>query len=380
MAWKEKMTQKVEFITTVESRLYSMAEACRRHGISRPTGYLWWRRYQEEGLDGLEERSRQPLDCPHTTSSTTLELLLAMKMTQPGWGAPKLRDWLRGFAPRLELPSTSTIHRFLEQQELVKRRRRRSSWRHPGVDKLDTEEPNDIWTTDFKGQFRTGDGAYCYPLTVCDQHTRFVVEVAALPSTKGAGVIPIFTKLFKRFGLPHAIHSDNGAPFCTNAIHGLSTLSVWWLKLGIRHSRMHPGSPHENAAHERMHRTLKAETALPPKRNLRLQQNRFDSWRTTFNEIRPHRYLDGNTPASSYDSSPRPFPKKLPKPAYDEALLVKRVTSAGTFRLGKHLVYVSSLVQRDYVALQEIQDGVWSIYYYDLLLGRVDERDGTIKT
>ena len=380
MPWTEKMQQKQEFIATVESGLYPMAEACRRHGITRPTGYLWWDRYLEGGLEGLEERSRAPLHCPHQTPAETLELLLAMKMTQPTWGAPKLRDWLRTFDPGMEVPATSTIHRFLDEHGLVKKRRRKPGWRHPGTDELQTEAPNDIWTTDFKGQFLMGNGVYCYPLTVCDQHSRFVIDVTALPSIRNVGVVPVFTRLFEEYGLPRAIHSDNGVPFCTTAVHGFSSLSIWWLKLGIRHSRMRPACPFENGAHERMHRTLKAETALPPQQDFQRQQECFDSWRDVFNNVRPHEFLDGETPGSKYQPSPRPFPKKLFEPSYPDGFIKRRVTTAGTFRLARHLVYVSTLLNGDWVALEEIQDGIWSLYYYDLLLGRIDERDGSLKT
>ena len=374
MTWTEKMKQKQSFVEAYKSGHFSMTELCERHGVSRQTGHKLWRRYQAEGGEALKERSRAPHRCPHRMAEVTRSLLLEAKKVEPRWGAPLLRRWLVNTHGLADAPAVSTIHRFLESEGLVKHRRRRRKSKHPGMSQMKEDEPNETWTTDFKGQFPTQDGVLCYPLTVVDQHSRYILEVRGLPSVKEAGVIPVFEELFRRYGLPKAIRSDNGVPFCTVALHGLSKLNVWWTKLGIERSRMDPGSPQQNGAHERMHRTLKQDTILPPKRNMRAQQRRFDEWRHRFNNERPHQYLEGATPSSRWKPSPRPFPTKLRGPEYPGEYLPRHVSTAGVIRLKSKQIFVSHLLAGDYVGLHEVHNGLWDIHFYGTVLGRLDER------
>ena len=256
----------------------------------------------------------------------------------------------------------------------MKPRRRRRPSVHPGTVPVRTAEPNDLWTVDFKGQFRTRDGVYCFPLTIADQHTRYLLTVHALLNTRGAGARVAFERAFRTYGLPWAIRTDNGVPFANTGLHGLTQLSVWWLRLGIQHQRIRPASPQENGAHERMHRTLKAETTRPPERTRAAQHRCFQRFRRTYNEERPHGALGGVTPASQYVPSPRPYPDRLPALEYPGHYLVKRVTNAGTIRFQDRLLFLANALKQHHVGLEETADGVWSVYLGAVLLGRIDER------
>jgi hypothetical protein len=232
---------------------------------------------------------------------------------------------------------------------------------------------NQLWTADFKGQFRTRDGVYCYPLTVADQHSRYLLACQALPSTRNVGVQPVFEKLFREHGLPDAIRTDNGVPFASTAIHGLSMLNVWWIQLGIRHERIQPGRPDQNGRHERMHRTLKARTTRPPAANIRAQQILFEEFMLEFNHVRPHEALNDETPASIWKPSARPFPEEIRPPEYPGHFMVRLVCNAGTFRFKCKQIFISQALKQQYIGLEEVDDGIWSIYFYDVLIGRLDE-------
>jgi transposase InsO family protein len=231
---------------------------------------------------------------------------------------------------------------------------------------------------DFKGQFKTRDGNYCYPLTVSDHYSRSVLLCKALPSVKTHGAKPAFRRLFQQVGLPEAIRSDNGAPFASTGIHGLCGLNVWWMQLGIVHQRITPASPQENGAHERMHRELKRETTRPPAQNLRGQQRKFDLFRARYNDERPHEGLAGARPSDRWEPSPRPYPERIVAPEYPDHLEVRRVSTAGTFRLKAAQPFLSHALADQYVGLEEVGDGLWNIVYYRTLLGRIDERTATI--
>jgi transposase InsO family protein len=273
----------------------------------------------------------------------------------------------------------STAGDLLAREGLVKKRRRRRPHQHPGVVPPTTAAPNDLWTTDFKGQFPTRDGVWCYPLTIGDQHTRYLLACRGLPNIKGRGARPVFERTFREFGLPRAMRTDNGVPFASCGIHGLSQLNVWWMRLGIQHQRIHPASPQENGAHERMHRTLKAGACRPPRATLAAQQRAFNRFRTLYNDERPHEFLGGRTPSSRYTASPRPFPERLPPLEYPGHFLVKRVTNAGTFRLKHKLLFIANALKQHHLGLEETDDGIWSIYFGTVLLAKVDERDMTIR-
>ena len=240
---------------------------------------------------------------------------------------------------------------------------------------LQAKVPKAVWTADLKGQFRTGDGLYCYPLTVADAYSRFLLSCAARLSTKPVEARPVFERLCHEYGLPEAIRTDNGAPFATPAFCGLSKHSVWWIKLGIRHQRIAPGRPQQNGAHERMHRARKAEATRPPERHQHAQQARVDRFCREYNEERPHEALDFRTPAAVYRPSMRPMPAKLTPPAYPGHHLVRRVSTAGTFRFKTRQLFLSDTLPQEDVALEETADGIWSIYFYDVLLARLNERD-----
>lgn len=272
----------------------------------------------------------------------------------------------------------STFNAILDRNGLVRKRRRRHSWLHPGVAPLHTDHPNQIWPIDFKGHFRMRNGQYCYPFTVTDHNSRCLLACHGLESTKGEGVKPLLEKLFREVGLPEAIRSDNGAPFASSGIHGLCALSVWWMQLGIVHQRIHPSSPQENGQHERMHRELKAETARPPQQNMERQQHAFDEFRHRYNELRPHEALDGALPASRYSPSPRPMPERILPPEYPAHFEVRTVSARGAIRINSHQQFISQALAKELVGLEEVEDGLWDIVYYTTLIGRFNQHDGTL--
>lgn len=381
MPWLETspVEQRDRFIHDHRGALYTMVELCARYGISRKTGYKWLARFEEAGRRGLADRSRAPHHCPHRITSEMAAVICAARRQHPSWGPAKLLAWLQPRHPGLALPAISTAGDLLARRGLVKKRRRRRHSQHPGVVPPTTTQPNDLWTADFKGHFRTRDGIYCYPLTIADQHTRYLLACQGLLSTKGHGVRPVFERLFREYGLPRAIRTDNGVPFATCGIHGLSQLNVWWLRLGIQHQRILPASPHQNGAHERMHKTLKGEAIRPPRTNLVAQQRAFNAFRQLYNQERPHEALRDRTPASLYRPSPREYTGTLPPVEYPGHFIVKRVTNAGTIRLKKRLLFIANALKQHPVGLEEVDDGIWSIHFCHVLLGRIDERDYIIR-
>ena len=281
--------------------------------------------------------------------------------------------------PEMALPAVSTAGDLLVRRGLVKKRRRRRNHRQPGVVSPVTVRPNDIWAADFKGQFKTGDGIYCFPLTLTDLHTRYLLACKGLLFTRQVGAFPVFERAFREFGLPLAIRTDNGVPFASTGLHGLSRLNVWWIRLGIQHQRIQPSSPQQNGQHERMHRTLKAEATRPPRRNLKKQQLEFNRFQKEFNHDRPHDALRGRTPASQYQPSSRVFTGRIPPYEYPAHFIIKRVTNAGTIRMKSKLLFIANALKQNLIGLEEVDDGVWSIYLCNVLLARLDERDMVIR-
>jgi putative transposase len=381
MPWLETapMDQRERFIRDDRLALYTMTELCERYGISRKTGYKWLDRFDAGGRAGLCDRSRAPHECPHRIADTVAQLICLARRQHPSWGPEKLLQWLGPRHPDVDLPAVSTAGDLLARKGLVKKRRRRRPHLHPGVVPAVTTQPNDLWTADFKGQFRTRDGIYCYPLTIADQHTRFLMACHGLLSTKGHGVRPVFDRLFREYGLPRAIRTDNGVPFATSGIHGLSQLNVWWLRLGIQHQRILPGQPQQNGAHERMHKTLKADTIRPPQATLAAQQRAFNRFRGLYNNERPHKFLRGRTPGSLYRPSRRAYTGTPPPIEYPGHFLVKRITNAGTFRFKKRLLFIANALKQHTIGLEEIADGIWSIHFCRVLIGRLDEREYIIR-
>jgi transposase InsO family protein len=304
------------------------------------------------------------------------ELLITVRTAHPHWGARKLLAVLSRQHPRIRAwPAASTVADLLARRGLVHKRHPRRHPVHPGVVRPVTDAPNDLWTADFKGQFRTGDGKYCFPLTLADQHTRYLLACHGVLSTQTVTAKPIFERAFHEYGLPLAIRTDNGVPFATQAIHGLSYLNVWWMRLGILHQRSRPGCPQDNGAHERMHRTLKRQAIKPVRASCPAQQRNFNAFRQEYNEDRPHERLNQQTPASQYRASERSYPERLPAPEYPAHFLVKKITTGGTFRFQHRLLYLANAMVDQQIGLEETDDGIWAIHFNSVLLATFDERD-----
>lgn len=381
MPWleTEPMKERMRFIVDLESGLYSMTELCGRYGISRKTGYKWASRYCGEGIEGLCDRSRAPKRCPQRTPEPVVEALLAVRRKHPRWGPRKLLAYVKRRHPKRAWPARSTVGDILRRHGLVSPRRRRRRVEAPRAVLLEPRVPNDVWSVDFKGQFRLGCRELCYPLTLADGRSRYLLSCRGLPSTVGAGVVPVMERAFRDYGLPRAILSDNGAPFATQALCRLSRLSVWWIKLGIEPLVIDPGHPEQNGRHERMHRTLKEETARPPKATWRAQQLAFTRFRREYNEERPHEALQDRTPAELYHSSNRPYPRRLPEVGYPGHYEVRRVRHSGEIRWKGPTLYVSEALAGEPVGLEETEDGIWSLYFGALLLARFDERERQLR-
>jgi len=343
------------------------------------TGHKWLKRFRREGVDGLRDHCRAPLHCPHRTDPEVVEALVEARRRHPCWGARKLILWLARRQPGLRLPAASTAGDILKRLGLVKDRRRRRHLPHPGRPTTEGFRPNQLWSADFKGQFKTRDGIYCYPLTVADSYSRYLLGCRSQLSTATIPTKKNFERVFRAYGLPDAIRTDNGNPFsAATAISRLSRLSVWWIRLGIRPELIQPSHPEQNGRHERMHKTLKAETTRPPAANERAQQRLFDSFREEFNTERPHERLGNKTPAAFYQPSPRPYPERLPPLEYPGHFEVRRVSHNGGIRWKKGWVNISSSIIEQNVGLEEVDDGVWSLYFGTVLLGRFHEDDLTL--
>ena len=377
MPWKETccVKERLRFVVAHESDLYSMMELCERCGISRKTGYKWLERFEAEGPGGLENRSRKPHRSPNRIAENIRSLLIEERLKHPKWGPEKLLDVVGRRHSEIEMPARSTVAAMLKSEGLVKERRRRRRYTHPGKPTTSVTAPNELWTADFKGEFKTLDGVWCYPLTVADQFSRFILGIDGLLDTKRKRVRVVFERLFHEYGLPCGIRTDNGTPFVgTNSIHGLSVLNVWWVKLGIKLERIQPGRPDQNGRHERMHRTMKDETQYPPAENRPAQQVCFDDFRSEFNYERPHQALEQRRPAEVWIPSPRPYPERIQDPEYPKHFLRRRVWSTGIIKFKNRCIFLSETLAREEIGLEEIDDGIWSIHFYNILLGRLDER------
>jgi transposase InsO family protein len=368
------MEQRVQFIREWLTHKHAVSELCARYGISRKTGYKWIERYVADGPDGLLERAHCAQLVHNKTPVQVEQALLALRQRHPSWGAKKLLHTLSLREPALELPGRSTVCDILSRNGLITKKPRRRAVGHPGRPSSQILLPNDCWSADFKGQFRTGDGIYCYPLTVTDNYSRYLLGCQALSGTTHDDAKAVFTKLFKEFGLPLRIRTDNGVPFAAPTLGRLSRLSVWWVKLGVLPELIEPGKPQQNGRHERMHRTLKAETTKPPAANSRAQQRKFDVFKREFNHERPHEALDMNMPVQLYRSSTRAMPDKLYEPEYPDRFEVRYVSANGGVRWRKQWVNVTGALAGEHVGFEEIDDGQWDVYFGPLKLGRLHER------
>lgn len=378
MPWKEtcQMDQRLSFIVAVNESEESIAALCRRFGISRKTGYKWMDRYELEGPSGLEERAPVARTSPHRLVETVEDLIVALRKEQPTWGPKKLRAALleRGMAT---MPAVSTVGEVLKRNGLIRPRRRRVRT-PPSVTSLTVgQQANDVWCVDFKGDFALGDKTRCYPLTITDHATRYLLKCEALTGTKHEPVRVHFERVFREFGMPSHIRSDNGVPFASTAIGGLSPLSVWWMKLGITPERIEPGKPQQNGRHERMHRTLKQETATPPQADMASQQRAFDRFRHHYNDERPHEALDQKTPSSRYFASRNAFPAQLSSPVYPDTMKTRRLDLNGKLSMPRsdNCVSLGRLLAHEPVGLEQIDDDRWEIFYGTVLLGEIRIRN-----
>ena len=373
-----KEAQRWQFVDAVASGQWSVSELCARFGISRTTGYKWLARGgTAPTMADYDDRSRAPATCPHRTPVEIEQALLALRRKY-GWGAKKLLHLLARRHLGTPLPARSTVNAILERHGVLRKNRRRPRWQHPGAGPVQTDTPNQVWPADFKGQFKLQNGQYCYPLTITDHFSRKLLACRALPAIRTDEVMHAFRTLFREVGLPDAIRTDNGAPFASRAIRGLTALSVWWLQLGIVHQRIHPGSPQENGQHERMHRDMKREATQPPASTQRGQQQKFDHFRRRYNDERPHEALAGAVPSTQWRPSMRPYPERVRAPEYPGHVQVQPISSAGTFRLKQHEPFLSHALRDEIIGLEEVGDGVWNIVYYTTLLAKIDERTGEI--
>jgi putative transposase len=381
MPWKETspMEQRTQFIADFLRETFSVTELCQLYDISRKTAYKWIDRYLRLGPAALEERSRRPRHSPNETAPEIVQALLEARRRHPTWGGKKLLTIVHKRHPRWDLPSRSTVCDIMKRHGMVPKARHRRCIGHPGRPTSSILAPNDLWTADFKGQFKTGDGLYCFPLTIADAFSRYLLGCQALRSTATTGAKPVFTRLFHEYGLPKRIRTDNGAPFATTSLARLSSLSAWWVRLGILPELIEPGKPQQNGRHERMHKTLKAEATRPPAGSLRAQQRRFNQFRSEFNDIRPHEALDQETPGSIYEPSPRPMPKTIPPLEYPDRFEVRYVSANGGIRWNHRWVNVSTVCVGEYVGLEEIDDGLWNVFFGPLKLGRFHERSMRIE-
>ena len=376
MPWSQitPMDQRTQFIADYLRASLSITELCALYGVARKTGYKWIDRYLHYGPAGLDERSRKPGASPNQTDPEIVAAVLEARRRHPSWGAKKLLVLLHKGHPRWDLPGRSTVCDILSRHGMVPKQRQRRRIGHPGKPTSTILAPNDLWCADFKGQFKTGDGLYCYPLTVTDGYSRYLLSCQGLDSTAVAGARPVFTRLFKEYGLPLRIRTDNGVPFATTTLARLSALSAWWVRLGVMPELIEPGKPQQNGRHERMHRTLKDETTRPAAANLAAQQRKFNRFREEFNNERPHEALDQQTPASQYRPSPREMPNKIPPLEYPDRFEVRYVSANGGIRWNRDWVNVSSVCIGEYVGFEEIDNGIWNVYFGPLKLGRFDQR------
>ena len=377
MPWKEAgpMLERTRFIEDYLSGFYSITELAIRYGVSRRTLHKWLARHDGDGAKGLVDRSKAPLRSPQRTSDDVADRIVAFRKRFPLMGPRKIIARLAELHPELVWPAPSTAGDILARADLVSRRRRRNPPAHPLRARTTPTAPNDLMTIDYKGQFLLGNHRYCYPLTIVDHVTRFILACDAFASTEQAHTRRAFERVFRTYGLPRAILSDNGSPFGSPGLARLSRLSLWWIRIGIAVERIVPGHPEQNGAHERMHRTLKAETTRPAELTLARQQKRFDRFVHHYNHERPHEALGQKRPATLYTPSPRPYPESLPPIEYDGRLEIRKVDDRGTIKWRNEKLFLSHTLNGEMVALEEIDDGVWSLYYGSVLLARFDERE-----
>jgi transposase InsO family protein len=380
MPWKEHsvMDERIRFVIRQKDG-ESMASLCREFGISRKTGYKILDRYEECGWEGLTDRTRRPFRYANQLPEPVEAAIVAAKREKPHWGARKIRErLLRRLPHAVKVPACSTIHAILDRHGMVVRATR-SRTRAEGTPLSAGSVPNELWCTDYKGEFQLTDKRYCYPLTVTDHASRYLLLCEALPSNREESAFTAFERLFRERGLPQAIRSDNGVPFASpNGLFNLSKLSVWWLRLGIRIERIKPGHPQQNGRHERMHRTLKQEATRPAGANLLQQQAKFDAFLEEFNNERPHEALAMKCPAEVYSPSPRPY-AGIPEPLYPFHDRTVMVTNCGRLCLYRKKINLTRSLAGQAVGVKEVDDGIWLVSFMDYDLGYIDLEERTLQ-
>lgn len=384
MPWTETtvMDERCRFVLAYRDRKgVPISQLCAEHRISRPTGYKWIRRYEESGICGLYDRSRAPHECPHRMAEEVAHWMLQDRRAHPRWGARKIIQRYRRAYPKRHPPSESAVCALFKREGLVgERKRMRKSPACKGTSATAARFPNELWTMDFKGQFRTGDHRYCYPLTVMDSASRYLLCCHGELDTCGSWVSECVDKLFREYGLPEAIHSDNGSPFAAaHSLGGLSRVAVHWMKLDIRIERSRPACPQDNPAHERMHRTLKAETTRPAAAHLRAQQRRFDRFKAEYNHERPHEAIGDRTPGEVYVRGARGYPSRLREPDYPGHFEVRRVNdNNGCFKWSSEYMFIGRAFSSERLGFEEIDDELWNVYFFNHLIARFDSESRKI--
>lgn len=375
MPWTEvsPMDQKLLFIADHLRDITSFTDLCARYGISRKTGYKWVARYQELGLQGLQEQSRRPQGHPLTIPYAVRQKIKELRCRyRDPLGPKKIQALLQQKHPDWDIPSKTTIYNILSAEGMIhrqKRRRRVPAGQQPFSP---VHASNDVWSADFKGQFKTLDRSWCYPLTVMDHQSRYLLECHNCRGTGIEQTKKVFENLFHEYGLPWRIRTDNGVPFASGTPGGLTQLSKWWVRLGIMPERIKPGKPQQNGQHERMHKTLKRETTIPPAATAERQQKLFDDFRQRYNYERPHESLGQKAPALIYEPSTRPMPKTLPKLEYPGHFKIALAHHNGIIQHQGHRVYVSGVLQGEHLGVEEIDDGIWVVYFGFMKLGSFD--------
>lgn len=373
MPWKETyvMEEKARFVLAGMEEGANLAALCREFGISRKTGYKWLSRYRQQGLSGLHDVSRRPQTIPHETSARMVCEIARVRLNRPSWGPKKIKAVLAK-SGMIESPATSTIGTILERIGLITKRRRRRRHLYPQNNRCVTPKaPNDVWTVDFKGWWFTQDGSRCIPLTIRDEYSKYILHIAALGECSQKAAQEQFERVFRRYGLPKVIRSDNGTPFAGNGITGLSKLSAWWIRLGIWPDRTRPAHPQDNGGHERMHRDLKKELQKEPGRSLDAEQERFDQWSADFNTERPHEALGQKTPSEVYHRSERGYQDAESPPEYPRGWMSKPVYTNGCIRWMNDFVYISTALVGDKIGLEEVETNNYRVWYGMLPIGEL---------
>ena len=374
MPWKETcaMDQKMQMIKSWKGDQFTITDLSFLHDVSRKTIYKWIKRYKLEGPTGLEDRSRAPLHHPNATVLEMVDRIIAVKQRHPRWGPKKIVASLREQYKEPRCPAVSTVSEILKRNGLVTPRIKRHRTLPYTSPFTACNKSNDVWSADFKGQFRTEDGELCYPLTITDNYSRYLLHCRGLSRPTFKETSPCFELVFKEHGLPVAIRTDNGAPFASVGLGALSKLSVWFMKLGIKPERIEPGHPEQNGRHERMHRTLKETTANPPRSNMKSQQKAFQGFIYEYNFERPHEALGQRTPANVYRKSSKSYPRRIPKITYQVDSVLRKVNRNGEIKWKRRSIFISKSLIGEHIALKQKEEHLWELCFMHYPLGVVN--------